>query len=278
MIGGLAVSQIFPGCFQNIDSGKKLFSFVQINDTHLVLPGNKGYPKVEEKLRSVISSINSEENFALPEFVLFAGDIIEGKRLNLLQPECEFAKSILDQLKCPYYTVVGNHETLNTEGNPRFLNAYIRTFGEDKIHYSFIYKGIHFILFDNSNGLGSSKDVTVLRNKWLKDTLESNSNPKIIICHIPLVSYREEDKLSNSFGFWSYKLQGDNTLNIIQGFSDKIIAVLNGHVHLTGLIKTNNSLWGAAQMISTIFLHPDLLHILAIMPITLLMRIIFKLK
>jgi len=240
--GGFAASRILPGCVDYSKGGREHFSFVQINDTHLNIPGNEGYPKVEEKLRSVISSINSEEKFPLPDFVLFPGDIIQGTKLKFLQPECEFAKEILDELNCPYYTVVGNHEVLNTEGNPRFLNAYKRTFGKDRIYHSFIHKGFHFILFNNSNGLGSIGDATTNRNEWLENTLnEYDAYPKIIVCHIPLISYREEENLRMSFGYWTYKLRGVNTWSIIQKHSDRVIAVLNGHVHLTGVIKTNNS-------------------------------------
>lgn len=238
---GLTVSQAIPGCNGYTGSGKELFSFVQINDIHLFLPGEKGYPKTEEKLRKVISAINHEEKFPLPDFVLVAGDIINGSSLNLLQSECEFSKKILDELKCPYYTVAGNHEEINTEGNPRFLNAYVRTFGEDRVYYSFIHKGIQFILFDDSNGLGSDDDTASLRNGWLIDTLESNKDyPKLIVCHIPLVALREDKVLSKSFGYWTYKLVGDDTFRIIQNYSDTVIAVLSGHVHLTGAVKTNS--------------------------------------
>ncbi len=241
MLADLTATRIFPGCSDYHDSGRELFSFVQINDTHLNVPGNECYPKVEEKLRSVISSINSEEKFPLPDFVLFAGDIIQGSKLKYLQPECEFSKKILDELKCPYYTVVGNHEVLNTENNPRFLNAYERTFGRDRVHYSFIHKGFHFILFDNSNGLGNLKEATLSRNEWLNITLKDYpAYPKIIVCHIPLISYREDEILEKSFGHWTFKLRGDETWKIIQNHSEKIVAVLNGHLHLTGVIKTNN--------------------------------------
>ena len=68
--GGIAASRVLPGCDDYSDGGREHFSFVQINDTHLNIPGNEGYPKVEEKIRSVISSINSEEKFPLPDFVL----------------------------------------------------------------------------------------------------------------------------------------------------------------------------------------------------------------
>jgi len=239
--GGLAASRVLPGCVNYNKGGCDHFSFVQINDTHLNIPGNEGYPKVEEKLRSVISSINDEKKFPLPDFVLFNGDIIQGTRLKFLQPECEFSKRILDELKCPYYTVVGNHEVLNTEGNPRFLNAYKRTFGENRVYYSFIHKGFHFILFNNSNGLGKIGGATSDRNEWLKTTLnEYDTYPKIIVCHIPLISFREDQMLLMSFGRWTYKLRGENTWSIIQNHSDRVIAVLNGHIHLTGVIKTNN--------------------------------------
>lgn len=237
--GGLAASRLLPGCVDHSEGGREHFSFVQINDIHLNISGNEGYPKVEEKLRSVISSINSEEKFPLPDFVLFPGDIIQGTKFKFLQPECEFSKKILDELKCPYFTVVGNHENMNTEGN---LNAYKRIFGKDRVYYSFIHKGYHFILFNNSNGLGSAGDSTTKRNEWLEKTLnEYDTYPKIIVCHIPLIAFREDAILRKSFGFWTYKLKGENTWGIIQKHSDRVIAVLNGHIHLTGVMKTNNS-------------------------------------
>jgi hypothetical protein len=255
--GGLAASRVLPGCVDYGEDNLEHFSFVQINDTHLNIPGNEGYPKVEEKLRSVIYSINSEEKFPLPDFVLLPGDIIQGTKLEFLQPECEFSKKILDELKCPYYTVVGNHEVLNTEGNPRFLNAYESTFGKDRVYYSFIHKGFHFILFNNSNGLGSTGDATSNRNEWLEKTLnEYDTFPKIIVCHIPLIAFREDEMLQKSFGHWTYKLRGVNTWSIIQNHSDRVIAVLNGHVHLTGVIKTNN-FW----LSSLFFGDDDIYHI-----------------
>lgn len=241
LAGGVVVSRVVPGCNNYDEDDREFFSFVQINDTHLNIPGNEAYPKVEDKLRSVIFSINSEKKFPLPDFVLLPGDIIQGTKLKFLQPECEFSKKILDELKCPYYTVVGNHEVLNTEGNPRFLKAYEKTFGKDRVYYSFIHKGIHFIIFNNANGLGSVEEATSNRNEWLQNTLnEYNNHPKIIVCHIPLISFREDEILRKSFGHWTYKLRGGNTWRIIQNHSDKIIAVLNGHIHLTGVIKTNN--------------------------------------
>lgn len=106
-----------------------------------------------------------------------------------------------------------------------------------------MHKGFHFILFNNSNGLGNTKAVTINRNQWLKNSLnEHPTYPKIIVCHIPLVPFREEKILYESFGFINYKLLGNNTLEIIQDHSGRIIAVLNGHLHLTGVVKTNNSL------------------------------------
>jgi len=239
--GGFLLSGLIPGCDFGKGDDEENFSFVLINDTHLNISDNEGYPKVVEKLRSVIHSINKEEKFPLPDFVIFNGDIIQGTKFKFLQPECEFAKSIIDELKCPYFTVLGNHEVLNTEGNPRFLNPYKKTFGREKIYYSFVHNGFHFILFDNCNSWGSVKGATINRNEWLRKTLNQNiNNPKIIVCHIPLVSFREDRILNESFGFPSYKLIGEETLEIIQDHSDKVIAVLNGHLHLTGVVQTNN--------------------------------------
>ena len=247
--------------------GKPLFTFVQLNDTHIHVPENKAYEKDSQKLEYVLDSINNETLFPLPDFVILVGDIIHGGKLEYLLPECQLAKKMLSKLKCPYYPVIGNHEVIQREGMPEFQNPYESVFGKDRVYYSFIHKGVLFICLNNSNGLGSydvdfdlldhelidkarglvrflksrkGDEIARRRNQWLKDVLAENPKlPKIIACHIPLIPLRDEAVLAESFGFVSYKMVGGNTLDIVENHKESVVAVLNGHLHLTGAVKKN---------------------------------------
>jgi hypothetical protein len=63
----------------------------------------------------------------------------------------------------------------------------------------------------------------------------SRDQPKIILCHIPLIALRDEPTLAKSFGFSSYRDHDPGTLQLLEENSDTVIAVLSGHLHLTGM-------------------------------------------
>ena len=138
---------------------KPLFCFVQITDTHLHVPENPAYSKVNEKFKHVIEIINTEKTFPMPDFVIHTGDIIHGGKLEYLLPECKMAHDILSELKCPYYPLVGNHENMGREGDPVYQGPYEQVFGRDRVNYHFIYKGILFVCLNNSNTYGANNKV-----------------------------------------------------------------------------------------------------------------------
>jgi hypothetical protein len=67
--------------------------------------------------------------------------------------------------------------------------------------------------------------------------MKEKVKPKIICCHIPLVPLREERVLAKSFGFESYAARDRELLDLIEQHADTIIAVLSGHLHLTGMVE-----------------------------------------
>jgi 3',5'-cyclic AMP phosphodiesterase CpdA len=221
---------------------RPLFTFVQLNDTHILAAG-KGYWLANEKARDVIEIINREARFPLPDFVILPGDIIHGGSKDKLLPDCEFAKKLLAPLRCCWYPIIGNHEVVQQEGDPAFQEAYEKIFGAGHVNYHFLHKGILFICLNNSGGRGGGDAVADKRNAWLKDVLERNPKiPKIIACHIPLIPLREEEVLKKSFGFSSYKALGDGTWNIVKAHSNTVIAVLCGHLHLSGAVE-KDGIW-----------------------------------
>ncbi len=224
---------------------KPLFTFVQLNDTHIASPENKvgNYEKANEKARDVVDSICREARFPLPDFVILSGDIIHGASKEILLTDCKFAGKLLAPLRCPWYPLVGNHEVVQQEGDPDYQGPYEEVFGSDRVNYYFMHKGILFICLNNSGGRGGGDAVADKRNAWLKGVLERYPKvPKIIACHIPLVPLRDEEVLKKSFGFSTHKLLDNGTWDIVKTHSDTVIAVLCGHLHLTGAVE-KDGIW-----------------------------------
>jgi hypothetical protein len=132
---------------------------------------------------------------------------------------------------------MGNHENKQSEGNQEYEAPFIETYGPDCLNYSFEYKGIEFIAFNNSGTHCIPDEQEYARKEKLKKLLQKNpSLPKIVCSHIPIIPVREESVLKESFGFASYKTKDVSTLDIIQAPKNKVRAVLSGHLHFTGSV------------------------------------------
>lgn len=220
---------------------RPLCSFVQLNDVHVQSEAGKkvmrSYPHAEAKLAAVVKAVNEESPFPLPDFVLSVGDLIQGERLELLEPDLRVYAEMVRPLKCPHLTVVGNHEVVQREGDPRFEAAYAAVFGADQKNYLFTCGGVLFVVVNNCGGRGAGDAVSDARNAWLAKALETHTDaPVIVACHVPLVCVRDEKVLAESFGFHSYVAKPDGTLRVIERHADRVIAVLCGHLHLTGVV------------------------------------------
>lgn len=220
---------------------KPLFTFVQLNDMHIDATVPNNYRLANDKMQYVVDSINAETNFPLPDFVLGVGDIIHGVTLASLQPDFNVAMPMLAKLKVPFYPVIGNHEDIQREGDPQYQAPYCAAFGDNRINYTFMAGGIQFVVLDDSGALATnSTAVGIARRNWLQGVLEATPGvPKIIATHIPMVSMRQTSVLERSFGFGSYAARDSAMLALVEQHSDDVVAVLSGHVHLTGAVEQN---------------------------------------
>jgi hypothetical protein len=238
---GLAVSALFKNCpavtQAEAASCKPLFSFVQWNDTHV--DANKGYPKANEKMAYLVDWVNAKERSSYYDFVVGIGDMIQGSNYESLKPDSQVLKKLLAGLKIPFYPVVGNHENVQKEGDPEFEAPFCEAFEIDKTNYTVRHKGFLFVMLNNRGSSRLSKSpVGKRRNAWLRRVLEGSADtPKIICCHIPLVLIRDEEVLKKSFGFISYTAGDMELLGLIDEHADSIVAVLSGHLHITGTVR-----------------------------------------
>lgn len=214
---------------------KPLFRFLQINDLHLQLFEGSGYKDAEVRISWLFNALKNEDFFPEPDLILGIGDLINGGSIEKTKKELSYFKEyFLKGLSIPFYPVIGNHECQQNEGNPEYELPFIQTFGADSLNYSFEYKGIRFIVFNNSGTYCLPDEQEYARKEKLKELLHNNiSLPQIVCCHVPLISLREEDILAKSFGFSSYKIKDESTLDIIQNQKYNIRAVLSGHLHIT---------------------------------------------
>lgn len=216
------------------------FRFVQVNDLHVQaddLPGQpprRSYRRANEKARWLVDAIDRQVFGPVPDFVVGVGDLIHGGSLDCLGPDLKKLREILKPLKCPFYPVVGNHEVVQQERSAEHLKPYIDAFGKDRVEYTFTAGAVLFVALNNS-GAGALKFAKE-RNEWLSEVLRANRDrPKIILCHIPLVPLRDQATLARSFGFVSYCDPDPGTLELVNHHSETVIAVLSGHLHLTGM-------------------------------------------
>lgn len=220
-------------------SGEPVFRFLQINDLHFVgsRQQDRGYAGANQRIDWLFERIRSHEFLPVYDFVVVLGDFVHGGTLESIEEEMPLMHVKLKSLGVPYHTVIGNHENRQSEGDSQYERAYCEAFGKDRDHYSFVHKGVEFVIVNNS-GTATRRppEVYAHRAKRLEEMLRANPRlPKVLCCHIPLVAVREEPVLKTSFGFASYKTMEPEVLEIVQ--SSRTRAVLSGHLHLTGKVK-----------------------------------------
>ena len=192
------------------------------------------YQRANEKARWLVEAFRRHAFGEPIGFVVGIGDLIHGGSLERLAPDLEVFRKVLKPLPHPFYPVIGNHEVVQQERSPEHLHPFIGPFGRKRLDYTFVSKGILFVAL-NSSGAPSAK-AAILRNAWLRKVLSENARrPKIICCHIPLIPLRDRDTLARSFGFASYCDRDPGTLELVEQHADTVIAVLSGHLHLTGM-------------------------------------------
>jgi 3',5'-cyclic AMP phosphodiesterase CpdA len=219
---------------------KPLLRFVQMNDTH-ISPTPSAYTLANEKLDYLVHALNAATYFPVPDFVIGLGDMVNGGGLSSLTPDLTLLKTKLAALKCPYYPVMGNHEDAQREGDAEYQAPYIAAFGADRVNYTFRAGGMQFVVVDDSGAPKSNQTSSGLaRNQWVRRVFEASPRvPIILCCHIPLVPLREPAVLKQSFGFVSEFAHDDDLLKLVDLHSDRIVAVLSGHLHLTGVLERN---------------------------------------
>ena len=140
----------------------KEYKVVMASDLHI------GYHNTRKELARWVDMINAEK----PDFILIAGDIIDGSMRPLLE---EKMVEEFHRLKAPVYACLGNHEYYT--GSPEAQQFY-----KDA--------GINLLMdsvaqIDSSITIIGRDDRTNMRRKQLKDFSVDNNNYIIVLDHQP---------------------------------------------------------------------------------------------
>ncbi len=199
------------------------FFFVQLSDTHWGFTGPKVNPDSAGTLKKAIAAVNNLK--IQPDFIMFTGDLTHvteddkerRKRLT------EF-RNMISELKVKNIRFMpGEHDAGLDEGE-----AFKELFG--KTHYTFDYKGVHFIVLDNVSDPRSSIGEEQL--EWLNADLKQvdKNSPLVVFTHRPLFDlYPDWD--------W-FTRDGKRALELLKPYSQAV--VFYGHIHQENHQETGN--------------------------------------
>jgi len=162
-------------------------------------------------LNDAIEDINNNSNIS---FVLHGGDITDLG----MQKEYEIFLTIMENLKIPYLTVIGNHDYLSNGEK-----IYQEMFGE--LNYSFVFNSHKFILFDNIVW-ESSKEPDF---NWMEEELANNYsyyNQVFVLAHIPPFTDQFDKEKENRYK----NLLAENNVKLS----------IHGHIHTYYYTDTYN--------------------------------------
>lgn len=147
------------------------FRFALVTDTHVSGPDNN------EDLRRTMKDINSLPDIA---FVIVSGDVTEFGSYD----ELHTAKSLLDSLNVPYYTIPGNHDSNWSESG---TNDFLRIFGNET--FGFTCNGYKFIGLASGPNMRMGPGQIPRENlTWFFEELERTDTgiPIIYVNHYPM--------------------------------------------------------------------------------------------
>ncbi len=190
------------------------FLFVQLSDTHWGFNDPKVNPDATGTLKKAIAAVNSMKT--QPDFVVFTGDIShttdDPKERRRRMAE---ARDIIGGIRVKTVRfMAGEHDAGLDNGE-----AFQEYFG--KTHYTFVHKGVHFIVVDNVSDPTSSIGDAQLQ--WISDELKKiDRNSRIVVLtHRPLFD------LYPNWDWWTR--DGAKAIDLLMPYEN--VTVLYGHIH-----------------------------------------------
>ena len=228
------LSSVFSGCTYSAAPRAKL-SFGIVTDSHYAdtaMRDNRFYRESADKMTECVELMNDKKvNFLveLGDFKDQDSEPSEEKTIAYLRS----IEKIFQRFNGPAYHVLGNHDVDSISKEEFQENIKNTNIIGSSCHYSYDFKGIHFIVLDaNFRTDGTAYDhgnfewwdtyIPETELNWLAQNLADTVLPSIVFCH---------QQLGGSGG--TNVTNAEEVRGILQD-SGKVLAVFDGHEHNGG--------------------------------------------
>ncbi|MFW6456963.1 MAG: metallophosphoesterase family protein [Planctomycetota bacterium] len=208
-------------------------TFVQLSDLHCARvqknpprrfpmdPHVKDLRGSFDWLRAAVNDVN--ENVQ-PDFVVITGDVVDkGADLKSLRK----AREILDRLDCPYFPVLGDHDS---------PEAFEKVFDRE-LNYSFVFSGWEFVALGCRSGKVSNEGLELLDE--VAD--RAPDSRVVLLLHRPLWVNASLEWLARKLYAEHLQLKHKNSESVLERVAgaDSIRAVIAGHIHTDSRVRKN---------------------------------------
>ena len=274
----LVIGIAFGLCGCGNEAGDGRFKFALISDLHVRLPGNPDDQDHDnqgniDNLEATVGTINSR--FGDSEFVMVTGDLVgclfsenPGDYLIGQPNPAEKCKDIMDGLDMPWYAALGNHDyhsgydvadgAMTPANNFRNVEAIWTKVTGFQPYYSFVFKGVRFVILDSSIGPFSSTKCTFSSQEtlcigsfgeeqmsWFEAELQ-NPEPCLVFFHHPLIT--DDSDVMWSFAGDGFKVaEEDRFYEVVAANSSVIKGIFVGHGH----VWANDTICGTIPVYET---------------------------
>ena len=203
----------------------------QLTDTHITVPENEigdCYVKLEA-LRNCVSAINKLDT--APDVVIHTGDLVH----NGSDEEYRLTKSIMDELRAPYFITPGNRDSVTALIKNFSLHSY-QSAETAFFQYSTNVLGYRLIASDTSTENNNLGFLDFQRLAHLDNLLnEQPERSTVIFMHHPPINLSNSEPSKHEYE--SYRMV-ENFSEIIDRHP-QVVGILCGHIHrsLTGWIN-----------------------------------------
>jgi hypothetical protein len=213
-LGGVVFASGLAGCASYGTAKASDFHFVQLSDAHWGFNGPVVIPEAATTLRKAIAEVNALA--VPPDFIIFTGDLThttddpQVRRTRMR----EFKSIVADLNVRDIHFLAGEHDASLDKGA-----AFQEFFGPT--HYSFDYRGVHFVAIDNVSDPAARIGDEQLA--WLKADLArfDKKQPIVVLTHRPLF-----DLAPN----WDWATRdGEQAVAILMPYEH--VTVFYGHIH-----------------------------------------------
>ncbi len=225
---------------------KQGLKFIHITDSHLDLSDQNSI----EAMEIMVEFVN--ENYKDLDFVVFGGDNFNNNVAH--DDDAQKFKGIVDELKCPIYSVRGNKESSPALDDEIRLSAFQKMFcsaSEVKIHgkdwlvekNGYILLGLDSCIDDANNGRYTEETLT------FAEKILDKGKPTIIVDHHPYTNFWNE---TNEKAIHNYILNNTEEVQKRLFKYKNLILTLSGHKHVDSV----KELQGTKMIATRAFIRP----------------------